>query len=372
MATKEEPRLGENELTEITSDWERNLLELLDRLRIETAGMIKYLHFRGIKTLEDFYAEKPENMQRFLSPIQFEKLKTKFEDYQMNLACSIDTSEHKMSVSDYEKKPKVITDKVNMHDFPKRKLGKENGFYNYDMKKDSDGYIGRAVIIVNKDFNRSTREGSDKDRENLENLFTNLNVNFAVCENKTSDQMNTILTSFANLDKETSIVFVAISTHGGENNSIQGVDNASIKIDDVIDLFQKNVKLRGKPKVFLIQACRGTLVDFSSPHSSDDYEFGAYESDAQPIEHTFATNTSDVLIAYATSNRYKAWRDKMNGSWFITELKKTLNDFPQNHLTDILTICAHNVIHKYQTVHNGQIATETCNFHSSLTKFIYF
>ena len=371
MATKEEPKLGENEILELTSAWQRNLLSLLVKLRINTTGLIKYLNMRGINTLEDFYAEKPSSMERFLSPVQYEKLKTEFEDYQMNFACkSIDFSSHKMSDSDCEKSTKA---KPLPLEVPKRRIGKEDQLHVYDMKRDCEGSIGRAVIIVNKEFRGSApREGADKDRDNLQQMFINLTVTYSVHENKTSEEMSSILKEFADSQTETSIVFVAISTHGGENNSIQGTDHVSINIDGIIDLFQKNEKLRGKPKIFLIQACRGTLVDFSTTHSSDCYESGTYESDAIPVEQTFASNTSDVLIAYATSNKHKAWRDKTNGSWFITELKKAFENFPGNHLTEILTICANNVIRNYQIMNSGQLATEACNFHSSLTKFVFF
>ena len=366
MATKED-----NEVNELISDWDRNLVALLDNLRINTFDLIAYLKMRGVTTLEDFYHEKPEKLERFLTPVQYEKLKTEFEDNQMKLACeSLNICDQRRSVSDSERKSKAFPIMVAL---PTVKPNKDDMSFRYDMKPDRVGIVGKAVIIVNKDFGGSTREGAEKDRDNLMEMFENLHVDFTVHENRESGQMGNILRDFANSSFEnSSIVFVAISTHGSENNSIQGTDGLSIKIDEVIDLFQKNEKLRGKPKIFLIQACRGTLVDFSSPHSSDNNESGMFESDALPVEQTFASNTSDVLIAYATSNKYKAWRDKTNGSWFITELKNTFENFPGYHLSDVLTICAHNVIRNYQIVNNGQVGTQACNYHSSLTKFVYF
>ena len=181
------------------------------------------------------------------------------------------------------------------------------------------------------------------------------------------------LVEFATKEVDVSIVFVAISTHGDINNTVLSTDNDHIHLDKIIDIFRDNKSLIGKPKIFFIQACRGDLGDERIPVTrqvSDEITRESPRPDKE-IQQTFATNTSDILIAYATSHKCTAWRDVKSGSWFITELRNSFEKHPRRHLIEILTITTNVVIQEYISKKNDTIVTECCNFHSSLTKFVF-
>ena len=63
-----------------------------------------------------------------------------------------------------------------------------------------------------------------------------------------------------------------------------------------------------KPKVFFIQACRGSDIDHGVVRSNTRQV--ANEVTSWPLD-------ADILIHFATPEGYFAWRDPMKGSWFI-------------------------------------------------------
>ncbi|CAB1317298.1 unnamed protein product, partial [Coregonus sp. 'balchen'] len=78
--------------------------------------------------------------------------------------------------------------------------------------------------------------------------------------------------------------------------------------------------LIGKPKAFFIQACRG----------KDTQARVELEADANPSHQIYIPADADFLVAMATVEDYKSFRDPNQGFWFI----QTLGD-------DILTILTH-------------------------------
>ena len=334
--------------------------EFLRRESIDSSELIGFLHMRGVNTLKEFYEQDIDRMKRFLAPAKFDKLRNEFEDNQITKV-----SNKRLKRSNSLEDLNNIDEKANRERDP---------FFDYNIEKDANGKIGNALIIVNKQFNKNIREGADQDLENLKTMFKNLNVKTESHFNLDGKKMRQHLKVFVNKKEDVSIVFVAISTHGAEDNIVLSTDGKHIDIKYYIDLLQKNDKLIGKPKIFFIQACRGDLVDeqmIVARQVPDKPIPDTPPTGTKIIQQTFASNTSDVLIAYATSDKHKAWRDPDCGSWFITELKKAFENYPQRHLIDILIITTNCVIQEHIAKVNGQIATECCNFHSSLTRFVY-
>ena len=72
------------------------------------------------------------------------------------------------------------------------------------------------------------------------------------------------LNDYRNMDHSKYDCFIlAILTHGEDNSfhgEVYGVDDNPVQIQDIFSLFSnKNCKtLRGKPKIFFLQACRGS------------------------------------------------------------------------------------------------------------------
>ena len=63
---------------------------------------------------------------------------------------------------------------------------------------------------------------------------------------------------------EVDCVVIAILTHGSSGDLLLGVDGESVALDDLLSLFDGDrcsPALAGKPKIFIIEACRGEEVD---------------------------------------------------------------------------------------------------------------
>ena len=348
---------GEQTKTILMEKMDNKLKELLKKERCDSIKLIEYLHMQGVTTLEDLYKQKLSDMERFLSPTQQNTLKEVFQDHQMEI-----------STHNCLKESKSFQDLMEVDEEG------NDAIFNYEIVRDSEGIIGKALIIVNKKFtHHKIRDGADEDLKNLETMFKSWNVKIESHFDLDGGGMKQCLEDFAKQTENVSIVFVAISTHGVENNTVLSTDGEHILIDDYIHIFQRNKMLVGKPKIFFIQACRGTLVDERIPtHESDNSKqcIAPKEIEFIPIQ-TFASNTSDILIAYATSDKYLAWRDSKKGSWFIIELNKSFEKYPCRHLIEILTITANVIIRDYKSNKDDKVATQCCNFHSSLTKFVY-
>ena len=126
---------------------------------------------------------------------------------------------------------------------------------------------GVAVIINIKHFDEELkfdkREGSDDDVENLERLWKELGFTVTMnVDSTTADKIYTFLKEVAdkiNANQDSSCFVCCIMTHGNMGK-IYGSDSKSLDIKNVTDLFKRDncPALAGKPKLFFIQACRGS------------------------------------------------------------------------------------------------------------------
>lgn len=177
----------------------------------------------------------------------------------------------------------------------------------------------------------------------------------------------------ANADhKSTSCLIVVIMTHGLENGVLEAFDTP-FQLEDVLKLFRfdqnQNVTLLGKPKLFFIQACRGSTHD---PGTKCQNDAGRCDIRALSIP-----SSADQLVMYATSEGYVAVREFVKGSWFIQELCTQLANNKTEDLLSILTTVVRkvalqsgNVKHPItrKIIYTKQAATIV----SSLTKKVYF
>jgi len=130
---------------------------------------------------------------------------------------------------------------------------------------------GYALIINNLEFDDPdrfpNRKGAQVDGENLEILFTELG--FRVMSYKNMKRKETLrkLIDFSDLTdrNEVDMMIVCILSHGLENGKIVTSDGFKIDTDsDVLRRFNNDYcpKLKGKPKFFIIHACRGEELDY--------------------------------------------------------------------------------------------------------------
>lgn len=96
--------------------------------------------------------------------------------------------------------------------------------------------------------------------------------------------------------------------------------------------------MRGKPKLFLFQACQGEEEDMGVPALGD-------QTDARPIGVPGSSVSlkdpvwEDMVIAFATIPGFVSWRNTTQGSWFIETLCMVFMEYSCNtSLRDMLDI----------------------------------
>ncbi|XP_061901298.1 caspase-3-like isoform X2 [Entelurus aequoreus] len=113
-------------------------------------------------------------------------------------------------------------------------------------------------------------------------------------------------------DHSNSASFVCVLLSHGDEGVIFGTDGF-----EQLEMLTKPFKgdrcrsLVGKPKLFFIQACRGSTLDDGAELQADSVE--EQSSERIPVE-------ADFLYAYSTAPGYYSWRNTQNGSWFMQAL----------------------------------------------------
>ncbi|NXI78026.1 CASP9 protein, partial [Rhipidura dahli] len=229
----------------------------------------------------------------------------------------------------------------------------------YEIKADP---CGHCLILNNVNFSRdsglSTREGSDIDCEKLERRFKALRFTVLTRRDLKAQEMVLELQKLSRQDHNAlDCCVVIILSHGCQTSHIQfpggiyGTDGKPIPIEKIVNYFNGSncPSLRGKPKLFFIQACggeqrdQGFVVDCDSPE--DEAPGGSLESDATPIQVpsdnmdepdaiACLPTPGDILVSYSTFPGFVSWREKSSGSWYVEMLDSVLEQYA--HSEDLL------------------------------------
>ncbi|ELV13693.1 Caspase-14 [Tupaia chinensis] len=111
------------------------------------------------------------------------------------------------------------------------------------------------------------REGSEADLDALEHMFQQLKFESTVKKDPTAQQFQEELEKFQEtIDSRkdpVSCAFVVLMAHG-EEGVLEGEDGKFVKLDNLFEaLNNKNCQaLRAKPKVYIVQACRGGFIAY--------------------------------------------------------------------------------------------------------------
>ncbi|NWT78442.1 CASP9 protein, partial [Lanius ludovicianus] len=225
----------------------------------------------------------------------------------------------------------------------------------YEMKTDP---CGHCLILNNVNFSRdsglSTREGSDIDCEKLERRFKALHFTILTRRDLKAQEMVLELQKLSRQDHSAlDCCIVVILSHGCQTSHIQfpggvyGTDGKPIPIEKIVNYFNGSncPSLRGKPKLFFIQACggeqrdQGFVVDCDSPQ--DEAPGGSLESDATPFQLPSSNvdepdaiaclpTPSDILVSYSTFPGFVSWREKSSGSWYVEMLDSVLEQYARS------------------------------------------
>lgn len=185
--------------------------------------------------------------------------------------------------------------------------------------------MGTFVIISNKSFEARTgmgvRNGTDVDAQNLYLRFKEFGFDVRIHRDVKAKDIISLFQDIGRMDHSSSAAFgCAILTHG-EDGVIYGTDR-QVEIDNITQPFKgdKCKSLIGKPKLFFIQACRGSEL-------MDGVPVDAHQSDAQTDITERLPVESDILMAYSVVPGYFSWRNSIRGSWFIQALCDCLDKY---------------------------------------------
>ena len=175
---------------------------------------------------------------------------------------------------------------------------------------------GLLLIINNSNFTPesgfTSRYGSEVDVRNLDNLFKYLGFRVFVKQNLIAVKMMQCIEKFKNQFEKVSVdmCIVCIMSHGN-NGKLVDIDGKEMNVQkDIIKQFNDFAVLKGKPKLFLLQYCRGENIDLGVPVRSK--RFSVKSTKTQIF-------LEDILIANSTVPGFASNRNTVHGSWFFQE-----------------------------------------------------
>jgi len=195
-----------------------------------------------------------------------------------------------------------------------------------------------------------SRRGSEVDAESLRRSFTRLHFDVVIEENLSCRGMDDMMARYAASNHANYDCFVSAILSHGTIGHVYGVDGWPITIRDLSNHFKplNCPTLKGKPKIFFIQACQGSdkdiavRVESDSPmgeNAENDSPVSNVQPDAnEPREPITLPNEADFLLGYSTMPGFVSFRDIDSGSWYISSLSRILDEYAnREHLLDILT-----------------------------------
>ncbi|KAI5625210.1 caspase-6 [Silurus asotus] len=240
---------------------------------------------------------------------------------------------------------------------------------------------GLALIFNQENFywhlRLNSRNGTNADRDNLKRRFEQLEFEVRVYDDKKRDDILRIITEASKANHVDADCFVCMFLSHGENGHVYAYDD-QINIQDMTSLFRgdKCPSLVGKPKIFILQACRGDKHDdpVTPMDVVDSKEVNQMVVDAGVVQTLPAG--ADFIMCYSVAEGFYSHRETVNGSWFIQDLCELLHQYGfKLEFTELLTLVNRRV---------AQRSVERCKepsafgkkqvpcFASMLTKKLYF
>ncbi|KAF7473471.1 Hypothetical predicted protein [Marmota monax] len=176
--------------------------------------------------------------------------------------------------------------------------------------------MGLCLIINNKNFHKSTgmtsRSGTDVDAANIRETFMNFKYEVRNKNDLIHEEIVELMHNVSKEDHSKRSSFICVILSHGDERIIFGT-NGPVDLKKLTSFFRGDYcrSLTGKPKLFIIQACRGTELDCGIEIGSGiDDDLACHKI---PVE-------ADFLYAYSTAPGYCSWRNSKDGSWFIQSL----------------------------------------------------
>lgn len=222
------------------------------------------------------------------------------------------------------------------------------------------------------------RNGTNADRYNLEKRLNELNFEVKAYDNYKQVEVLDKISEAAEADHSDSDCFLLVFLSHGEDDHVYTYDG-KISIQDITSLFKGNKcrSLVGKPKIFILQACRGDKHD--DPVTACDAVDSELKTNEVVVDasavHTLPAG-ADFIMCYSVAEGYYSHRETVNGSWYVQDLCELLKMYGDSlEFTELLTLVNRKV--SMRSVgncldRNAIGKKQVPCFASMLTKKLYF
>ncbi|KAM9142792.1 caspase-6 [Pangshura tecta] len=196
------------------------------------------------------------------------------------------------------------------------------------------------------------RRGTLADKENLKRSLTELGFEVRCFDDLKAEEVMRNIYEVSMDNHSDADCFVCVFLSHGEDNHVYAYD-AKIKVQTVTNMFRgdKCPSLVGKPKIFIIQACRGdkhddpVIVQDTVDSIVDKSNVNETEVDAAAI-YTLPAG-ADFLMCYSVAEGYYSHRETLNGTWYIQDLCEMIRKYGSSlEFTELLTLVNRKVSHR--------------------------
>ncbi|XP_053885118.1 group XIIA secretory phospholipase A2 isoform X1 [Malaclemys terrapin pileata] len=207
---------------------------------------------------------------------------------------------------------------------------------------------GVALIFNHEQFywhlTLPDRRGTLADRDNLKRSLTELGFEVRCFDDLKAEEVIRNIYEASMDNHSDADCFVCVFLSHGEDNHVYAYD-AKIKVQTMTNMFKgdKCPSLVGKPKIFIIQACRGdqhddpVIVHDAVDSTVDKSKVNETEVDAAAI-YTLPAG-ADFLMCYSVAEGYYSHRETLNGTWYIQDLCEMIRKYGSSlEFTELLTL----------------------------------
>lgn len=226
---------------------------------------------------------------------------------------------------------------------------------------------GTCLIINNVEFeldSLSRRKGSDMDAYRFKEIFKQLGFVVESKRNLTAGKMKSVMKQVSALCSSKHDALVVILLSHGTESGILGTDGLEVDMNDILTYFdnKKCKQMLGKPKVFIVQACRGQLTDygvrdtqtfFSQPESqifTQPSQFTQADVESRKIslwsavDRNYHPTRTDMILCFSCQMGFVSTRNEDEGSWLGASLAAHLEtEACRKHLIEILNMVSRDV-----------------------------
>ena len=177
------------------------------------------------------------------------------------------------------------------------------------------------MIINNMVFTQARGlPGGKKDEESLKVLFTTLGFDVKIHQNLTGNEIIRKVESYGKMQHE-GVFFLIILSHGtlvNNRDAVLGTDSESVEIHYLESFFHGTncPSLHGVPKIFLIDACRGSQHEkvFKPKTAVSMATKSSCTSSSRPDSPVPGTDSGHFVIVYASTYGNVAFTNTHGGS----------------------------------------------------------